>query len=86
MKYKIDELKKGHKIEVFDKSLISHIQEELGMIVFARQCESHFEVWIPSNQQWQTGNKDWCKANYLNAKEHKNLLKYIREVTVVWKD
>lgn len=84
MNDKIARLKKGNKIEVYDKNLVSYLQEQVGTLLFARQCESHFEVWIPTIQQMGKAFKKWCDENKYESKEYKKLLKYIEEVKIIW--
>ena len=86
MKDKLNRLKANLKIEVYDKHLIATLSEELNKVLFAKQDESKFIVWIPSDRELTEAFKNWCRINNFNDKDYKVLRTYLKEVKVVWKD
>ena len=82
---KLESLKRGEKVEVYDKNLIFHLQEQVGRIICAKQCESHFKIWIPGNLEFQYAYKHYCRSRELNESNSKVLKKYLKEVRIIWK-
>lgn len=85
MKDKLERLKQGEQIEVYDKNLVFALSQQINLILVCVQEESCFKVWVANETDQMQGYKKWCKDNKYNNKEYDKLQKYLKEAKIIWK-
>ena len=84
MTSKLKEIKNGNKIEVYDKNLISTLQEELNKVLLVEQTQSCFIVKVADDRDMKKAFKRFCKNNNIAENNGNALNIWLKEVKTIW--